>query len=100
MNKKVKVYGSLEYLRLANMNEEERKEFLKKDSQRIMDNHVEAHEKDEEPHYYNKDDSYKITAEYDIIGKGYNVVGLLKARMEYKYGRGVSGFKNMVCDLD
>lgn len=88
MNKKVKVYGSLEYLILANMNEEERKEFLKKDSKRIMDNHVESHENDEEQHYYNKDDSYSITADYSIIGKFYKNDGHLVATATYKYGTG------------
>jgi len=88
MDKKVKITGSLDYQKLNELSKEQKDDFVKKDIERIMNNHVKAHENDEEPHYYNKDDSYSITAEYTVIGKFYKNGGHLTATATYKYGTG------------
>ena len=88
MNKKVEITGALDYQKLNELSKEQKDDFVKKDIERIMNNHVEAHEKDEEPHYYNKDDSYSITADYSIVGKFYKKEGHITATATYKYGTG------------
>lgn len=88
MDKKVKITGALDHKKLNGMSVEERNSFIKKDVERIMENHIAAHEKDEEPHYYNKDDSYSITAEYTVLGKFYKNEGCVIATATYKYGTG------------
>ena len=89
MDKKVKITGSLDYKKLNELSKEQKENFVKKDIERIMNNHVEAHEKDEEPHYYNRDDSYSITADYTIMGQFYKNEGCVTATATYKYGNGV-----------
>ena len=96
MNKKVGITGALDYQKLNELSKEQKDDFVKKDIERIMNNHVEAHEKDEEPHYYNKDDSYSITASYSILGKFYKDEGHLTATATYKYGTGAK-IKNVEC---
>ena len=88
MKKEVKITGALDYQKLNELSKEQKDDFVKKDIERIMNNHVEAHEKDEEPHYYNKDDSYSITAEYTIMGQFYKNEGCVTATATYKYGTG------------
>lgn len=84
MDKDVKIIGSLNYSKFKEIGED----FVKKDIERIMNNHVVAHEKDKEPHYYNKDDSYSITAEYTVLGQFYKNEGCVTATATYKYGTG------------
>jgi len=88
MDKKVKITGALDYQKLNELSKEQKDDFVKRDIERIMNNHVEAHENDEEPHYYNKDDSYSITADYSIVGKFYKNEGHLITAATYKYGTG------------
>lgn len=90
MNKKVKITGALDYQKLNELSKEQKDEFVKKDIERIMNNHVEAHENDEEPHYYNKDDSYSITADYVLMGKFYKNEGCVTATATYKYSKGAT----------
>lgn len=96
MDKKVKITGALDQKKLHVMSVEERNSFIKKDVERIMENHIAAHEKDEEPHYYNKDDSYSITADYTVMGQFYKNEGHLTATATYKYGTGAK-IKNVEC---
>ena len=88
MDKKVKITGALDYKKINDMSVEERNSFIKKDVEKIMENHITAHEKDEEPHYYNKNDSYIITADYVLMGEFYKKKGGLIATATYKYGTG------------
>ena len=88
MDKNVKIVGSLNYDKLKNLSTEERNSFIKKDVEKIMENHIAAHEKDEEPHYYNKDDSYSIKAEYTIVDSYYNHQGTINASLSYNYNAG------------
>ena len=88
MDKKVKITGALDYQKLNELSKEQKDDFVKKDIERIMNNHVEAHEKEVEPHYYNKNDSYSITADYSIVGKSYKNEGYLTATATYKYSTG------------
>lgn len=88
MDKKVKITGALDYKKLNDMSVEERNSFIKKDVERIMESHIIAHEKDEEPHYYNKNDSYSVKAEYDIMDSYYNSKGTIKASLSYTYDTG------------
>jgi hypothetical protein len=88
MNKKVKITGALDYKKLNEMSVEERNSFIKKDVERIMANHIIAHENDEEQHYYNKDDSYSIKAEYTIMDSYYNHQGTINASLSYSYNAG------------
>ena len=88
MNKKVEITGALDYQKLNELSKEQKDDFLKKDIERIMNNHVDAHEKDEEPHYYNKNDSYSVKAEYDIMDSYYNSKGTIKASLSYTYDTG------------
>lgn len=88
MDKNVKIVGSLNYDKLKNLSTEERNSFIKKDVEKIIGNHIIAHEKDEEPHYYNKDDSYSVKAEYDIMDSYYNSKGTIKASLSYTYDTG------------
>ena len=88
MNKKVKITGALDQKKLNNMSVEERNSFIKKDVERIMENHIIAHENDEEQHYYNKEDLYSIKADYTIMGQFYKNEGCVTATATYKYGTG------------
>ena len=88
MDKKVKITGALDYKKLNDMSVEERNSFIKKDVERIMENHIVAHEKDEEPHYYNKEDWYSIKAEYTIVDSYYNHQGTINASLSYSYNAG------------
>ena len=89
MDNKVKITGALDYKKLHAMSVEERNSFIKKDVERIISNHIIAHEKDEEPHYYNKNDSYSVKAEYDIMDSYYNHKGTINASLAYNYNAGV-----------
>lgn len=84
MDKDVKIIGSLNYSKFKEIGED----FVKKDIERIMNNHVVAHEKDKVPHYYNKDDSYSITADYSLRDEFCNTKGSLIVVATYKYGNG------------
>ena len=88
MDKNVKIVGSLNYDKLKDLSTEERNSFIKKDVEKIMENHIVAHEKDEEPHYYNKNDSYSVKAEYDIMDSYYNHQGTINASLSYNYNAG------------
>ena len=88
MDKKVKITGALDYQKLNEMSKEQKDDFIKKDIEHIMNFRVVEHEKDEEPNYYNKDDSYSVTADYSIVGKFYKDEGHLTATATYKYGTG------------
>jgi len=88
MEKNVKIVGSLNYDKLKNLSTEERNSFIKKDVEKIIGNNIIAHEKDEEPHYYNKEDWYSIKAEYTIIDSYYNHQGTINASLSYNYNAG------------
>ena len=88
MDKNVKIVGSLNYDKLKNLSTEERNSFIKKDVEKIIGNNIIANEKDEEPHYYNKNDSYSVKAEYDIMDSYYNSKGTIKASLSYTYDTG------------
>jgi hypothetical protein len=88
MDKKVKITGALDAKKLKRMSVEERNSFIKKDVEQIMANHIAAHENDEEPHYYNKDDWYSIRAEYTIVDSYYNHQGTINASLSYSYNAG------------
>ena len=88
MDKNVKIVGSLNYDKLKNLSTEERNSFIKKDVEKIMENHIVAHEKDEEPHYYNKEDWYSIKTEYTIMDSYYNHQGTINASLSYTYDTG------------
>ncbi len=88
MDKKVKITGALNQKKLNDMSVEERNSFIKKDVEQIMENHIAAHEKDEEPHYYNKEDWYSIKVEYTIVDSYYNHQGTIKASLSYSYNDG------------
>ena len=88
MDKKVKITGALDYKKLHAMSVEERNSFIKKDVEKIMENHIVAHENDKEPHYYNKDDWYTIKAEYTVVDSYYNNHGTVTASFSYNYKAG------------
>lgn len=88
MDNKVKITGALDYKKLHTMSVEERNSFIKKDVEQIMANRITAHENDEEPHYYNKDDSYSVKAEYTIVDSYYNHQGTINASLSYNYNAG------------
>lgn len=88
MNKKVKITGALNYQKLNELSKKQKDDFVKKDIERVMNNHVVFHENDEEQHYYNKDDSYSITADYEILRENYKKEGALIAKATYKYDIG------------
>lgn len=96
MDKKVKITGALDYKKINDMSVEERNSFIKKDVERIMENHIIAHEKDEEPHYYNKEDWYSIKAEYTIVDSYYNHQGTINASLFYNYDSGAK-IKKVEC---
>ena len=85
MNKEVKINGAFSLAKLQVMDNSEVKDFIRMDVNRIMDKHIKAHEKDEEPHYYNKNDSYDISAKYEILDTYYNNRGAIKAKLTYDY---------------
>jgi hypothetical protein len=88
MDKKVKITGALDQKKLNGMSAEERNSFIKKDVERIIENHIIAHENDEEQHYYNKEDWYSIKAEYTLMDSYYNHQGTINASLSYNYNAG------------
>ena len=88
MDKKVKITGALDQKKLNDMSVEERNSFIKKDVEQIMENHIIAHENDEEPHYYNKEDWYSIKAEYTLMDSYYNHQGTINASLAYNFNAG------------